>query len=111
MEYFLFGCLLQFSRNDRFIEQVVCLVEIENNVQFAHVAEVTVQNLDVVMDHLERQHKETTHNIGSGMHRQTTRENPHGAADTAMRISADEPAQAMICTSNPRFTVRTSLSR
>ena len=53
MQYFLFGRLLEFSRNDRFIKEVVRLVEIEDDVQLAHVPKVTIQNLNVVVDHLE----------------------------------------------------------
>jgi hypothetical protein len=89
MQYFLFGGLLEFSRNDRFVEEVVRLVEIENNVQFAHVTEVTVQDLDVVVDHLERQHSNTAEQQNE--HQQST---PAVRTCTALqiqpRISTDD---------------------
>mmetsp|Transcript_75312 Transcript_75312/g.215645 ORF Transcript_75312/g.215645 Transcript_75312/m.215645 type:complete len:238 (+) Transcript_75312:33-746(+) len=45
--------LLQLARDDDLVEDVVGLVEVEDQVQLAHVAEVAVQALHEVVDGLE----------------------------------------------------------
>eukprot|EP00428_Durinskia_dybowskii_P013395 CAMPEP_0170224152 /NCGR_PEP_ID=MMETSP0116_2-20130129/11777_1 /TAXON_ID=400756 /ORGANISM="Durinskia baltica, Strain CSIRO CS-38" /LENGTH=125 /DNA_ID=CAMNT_0010474857 /DNA_START=143 /DNA_END=521 /DNA_ORIENTATION=- len=47
--------LLELARHDDFVEDVVRLVEVEDQVEFTHIAEVTVQALDEVVDDFQRE--------------------------------------------------------
>lgn len=53
-QYVLLGALLQLSGDEEFVEYEVCLLEVEDDVQFADVAVVLIHLLDVAVDDLER---------------------------------------------------------
>lgn len=52
-EHILLAALLQFSSNQELVEDEVGLLEIEDDVQLAHVAVVLVHLLDIAMHDLE----------------------------------------------------------
>jgi hypothetical protein len=53
-EHVFLAALLHFARQQKLIEDEVCLLEVEDDVEFAHVSVVLVHLLDIAMDNLER---------------------------------------------------------
>ena len=53
-EHVLFAALLHFARQQKLIEDEVGLLEVEDDVEFAHVSVVLVHLLDIAMDDFER---------------------------------------------------------
>ena len=49
----LLAALDNVAAHDHFLENEVRLVEVENQIQLAHVSEVFVENLDEVMDDVQ----------------------------------------------------------
>ena len=49
----LLAALNDVAAHDHFLENEVRLVEVENQIQLAHVSEVFVENLDEVMDDVQ----------------------------------------------------------
>ena len=54
LKYLLLARLHDVAPNDQFFKNEVSLVEIENEVQLAHVAKVAVKYFDEVVDHIKR---------------------------------------------------------
>merc|ERR1712216_560557 len=54
LENGLFTCLLMLARDQQLVEDVVCLVKVEDHVKLAHIAEVSVEDLNELMDDLQR---------------------------------------------------------
>jgi len=52
-KHVLFTAFLHLSCEEKLIEDKVCLLEVEDDVQFAHVAIVLVHLLDEAMDNLK----------------------------------------------------------
>jgi hypothetical protein len=52
-EHVLLATLLHFARQQKLVEDEVCLLEVEDDVELAHVAVVLVHLLDIAMDNFE----------------------------------------------------------
>lgn len=53
-QYILLTTLLEFASKQEFVEDEVGLLEVEDDVQFAHVSVVLVHLLDIAVDNFER---------------------------------------------------------
>jgi hypothetical protein len=53
-EHVLLATLLHFARQQKLIEDEVCLLEVEDDVELAHVSVVLIHLLDIAMDDFER---------------------------------------------------------
>jgi len=53
-QYVLLAALLHLTSQQKLVEDEVCLLEVEDDVELAHVAVVLVHLLDVAVDDFER---------------------------------------------------------
>ena len=54
LEHIFLATLLQFSSQQQFVQDVVCLLKVEYYIQLAHVTIVFVHMLDIAMHHFQR---------------------------------------------------------
>lgn len=50
-----FGCLLNFSSDQKFVQDVISLLKVENNVQFTHLKQIDIPSIRLEMSHTSAQ--------------------------------------------------------